>query len=426
MRAIGRWSLAALVVNSIVGSGIFGLPSDLARLTGEASPWVVLLAGAAVGTVMACFAEVASYFDQAGGPYLYTRVTFGRLLGIQTGWMFWLVRVAAPAANANLFVTYAGEFWPRASQPIPRLLILTLLIGFLAHVNFRGVRGGAHLSDIFTIAKLVPLLLVAAAGAIYLLAHHRIEVVRVPATTSSWLKAILLLVFGYGGFESALAPMDEVKDPRRDAAFALFTALITCTLLYSVIQWVVIEVLPDPAHSGRPLADVARLVMGRGGAALIALGALVSTYGNLSANMLAVPRITFALAESRDFPAVFAAVHPRFRTPYVSILVFAVLTWLLALLGNFAWNVTLSAVARLFYYGLVCAALLVLRRRKPGHAMFRLPGGALFSLLGIGVCTVLISQVNLSGSMILLATVLVALFNWILVRNRRTSEMSAG
>ncbi len=166
--------------------------------------------------------------------------------------------------------------------------------------------------------------------------------------------------------------------------------------------------------------------MGRGGAALIALGALVSTYGNLSANMLAVPRITFALAESRDFPAVFAAVHPRFRTPYVSILVFAVLTWLLALLGNFAWNVTLSAVARLFYYGLVCAALLVLRRRKPGHAMFRLPGGALFSLLGIGVCTVLISQVNLSGSMILLATVLVALFNWILVRNRRTSEMSAG
>ena len=414
------------MVNSIVGSGIFGLPSDLARLTGKASPWAVLLGGAAVGTVMACFAEVASYFDQAGGPYLYTRFTFGRLLGIQTGWMLWLVRVAAPAANANLFVIYAGEFWPRASQPLPRLVILTLLIGFLALVNLRGVRGGAHVSDIFTVAKLVPLLLVGSAGAIYLLAGHTVEMVSVPATTSSWLKSILLLVFGYGGFESALAPMNEAKDPRHDAAFALFTGLITCTLLYTVIQWVVIGVLPDPAHSGRPLADVARLVMGRSGAALIALGALVSAYGNLGANMLAVPRITFALGDRGDFPTVFAAVHPRFRTPYISILAFALLTWLLALLGNFSWNVTLSAVARLFYYGLVCAALLVLRRKRPGVAVFYLPGGAFFSVLGIGVCTVLITQVNLSGSLILLATVLVALLNWMLVRNRRAGELSAG
>ncbi|HXP15774.1 MAG TPA: amino acid permease [Terriglobales bacterium] len=417
VRAIGRWSLAALMVNSIIGSGVFGLPSEVARLVGGASPWAVLLAGAAVAIIMACFAEVASYFSEAGGPYLYSRVAFGRLVGIETGWMLWLARITAPAASANLFVTYASEFWPRATQAGPRLAILSLLIGVLALVNFRGVRGGAQVSNVFTVAKLAPLFAVALAGTAYLLAGHGVDTEAASAGgVSPWLKAMLLLVFAYGGFEGALTPMSEAKDPRRDAAFALFTALITCTLLYTLIQWAVIGILPHAAQAARPLADVARILRGGAGAILIASGALISIYGYLSANMLAVPRITFALAERGDFPSLFAAVHPRFRTPYVSIAVFALLTWLLALLGSFSWNVTLSAVARLFYYGLVCAALPVLRRREPAAARFRLPGGVFFALLGVGICLVLITQVNLSGSLILLATVLVAFFNWILVR----------
>ena len=225
-------------------------------------------------------------------------------------------------------------------------------------------------------------------------------------------------MFAYGGFETAMTPLSEAKNPRRDAAFALFTALVTCTLLYSVIQWVVVGVLPDPGHSERPLADVARLAFGHGGAAFVSVGALISVYGYLSANILGVPRITFALAENGDFPSIFAAIHPRFRTPYVSILAFALLSWLLSLLGSFTWNATLSAVARLLYYGLVCAALPVLRRKQPGAAMFRLPGGIFFAVLGVGICAALITGVNLSGSLILLATALVAALNWVLVRGR--------
>jgi amino acid transporter len=236
---------------------------------------------------------------------------------------------------------------------------------------------------------------------------------------------MLLLVFAYGGFEAALTPMSEAKNPRRDVAFALFAALFTCTVLYTMIQWAVVGILPDPAHSERPLADVAKIVLGNAGAALIAVGALVSVYGYLSANMLAVPRITFALAETGDFPSVFAAIHPRFHTPYFSILVFAFLTWLLASLGSFAWNVTLSAVARLFYYGLVCAALPVLRRKQPGAALFRLPGGYFFAALGVAICVVLITQIQLSGSLILLATVAAALVNWILVRKRQRPAVPA-
>lgn len=419
MRAIGRWSLAALVINSIIGSGIFGLPSDVARLIGRASPWAVLGAGAAAGVIMSCFAEVASQFTQAGGPYLYARAAFGRLIGIEMGWMLWLVRLAAPAATANLFVIYCGEFWPHAKDPLPRFLILTFLYGVLTLINYRGVRASTQVSNVFTVAKLVPLFLVAIAGSFYLLAGHKAApILPAGAGTGAWLKACLLLVFAYGGFETALTPLSEAKNPRRDAAFALFTALITCTLLYSAIQWVVVGTLADPAHSERPLADVARLVFGNGGAAFVSVGALVSVVGYLSANMLGVPRITFALAENGDFPSIFAAIHPRFRTPYVSILAFALLSWLLALLGSFTWNATLSAVARLLYYGLVCAALPVFRRKQPHAAMFRLPAGTLFAVLGVGICAVLITGVNLSGSLILLATAAVAMVNWLLVRKR--------
>jgi amino acid transporter len=375
---------------------------------------------------MACFAEVASQFTQAGGPYLYVRAAFGRLLGIEMGWMLWLVRLAAPAATADLFVTYCGEFWPQVKEPLPRFLILTFVYGLLTLINYRGVRASTLVSNVFTVAKLVPLFLVAIVGSIYLAMGHRaISVLPTGVGADAWLKACLLLVFAYGGFETALTPLGEARNPRRDAAFALFLSLITCTVLYTAIQWVVIGVLPDPTHSERPLADVARLALGRGGAAFVSVGALVSVYGYLSANILGVPRITFALAENGDFPSIFAAIHPRFRTPYISILAFALLSWLLALFGNFTWNATLSAVARLLYYGLVCAALPVFRRKQPGAAMFRLPGGTYFAVLGAGICVVLIAGVSLSGSLILLATASVALINWMIVRKKRTDPAAA-
>ncbi len=423
VRAIGRWSLVALTVNSIIGSGIFGLPSVVAGLVGKSSPWAVLLAGAAVGIVIACWAEVASRFTEAGGPYLYARVAFGRLAGIEVGWLLWLSQLAAPAANANLFVIYLREFWPHAQDPVPRFFILTFLVGFLALINYRGVDIGTKVNNFFTIAKLLPLLAVVIVGSIYLFrAHHSSSVplmASTPTTPGSWLKAILLLVFAYGGFETALTPMAEAKDPRRDTVFALFAALVICTLLYTSIQWIVIGVLPDAAQSERPLADAARLVMGRGGAGLIAIGALVSVYGYLSAKILAVPRLTFALAERGDFPSFFAAVHPRFRTPHVSILVFALLVWALSLFGSFTWNLTLSAAARLFYYAIGCAALPILRKKQPGETKFHLPAGNFLAVVGVIICAVLLTQVDRSKSLILVGTLVVAGMNWMWVRNRK-------
>ncbi len=422
LRAIGRWSLVALVVNSVIGSGVFGLPSAVAALIGAFSPYAVLAAGAGMSVIMGCFAEVASRFQQAGGPYLYARVAFGRFMGIQTAWMLWLGQVSAPAANANLFVIYLGEFFPHAKDPLPRALILTVLVGVLTVINVRGVRAGAQVSNLFTAAKLVPLFAVILMG-VFVLGRHHWDIALASSASpnhSQWLRAMLLLVFAYGGFETALAPMSEAENPRRDAPFALFMALLICTVTYALIQWVVVGVLPDAAHSARPLADVARLAVGPVGAALVAVGALISFYGYLSAKILGMPRVPFALAEQGDFPKIFAAVHRRYHTPYVSIVAFGALVWGFSLLGEFKWNVTLSAVARLLYYGVGCAALPVLRRKQPegAAALFTLPAGNILAVAGVVLCLLLVTQVDFGQSLILVATIALACANWAVVAGR--------
>lgn len=418
VRAIGRWSLVALTVNSILGSGIFGLPSQVAGLLGSASPWAVLGAGAAMGVIIACYGEVASQFTQTGGTYIYCREAFGRLTGLQVGWMMMLSRLTACAANANLLVIYLGTFWPRVANPGARFAVITALLGVLLYVNYRGVRDGAIVSNFFVVAKLLPLGIICVAGAYYLFGHRSVSWPDVGAHPGTWRDAMLLLFFAYGGYEAAMNPLGEARNPKRDAPFALFAALAIITFIYVLIQWIVVAVLTPATASPRPLADVAHILLGPAGAAMVAVGAVVSVYGYLSANFLTGPRATFAFAEQGDFPGAFAAVHARHRTPYVSVIVFAALCWMLALGGSFAWNVTLSAVARLFYYGAVCAAVPVLRRKQPNQAWFRLPAGPAFALVGVTICLVLLTGADFSKSLILLATIVIALFNWFVVRKR--------
>jgi APA family basic amino acid/polyamine antiporter len=420
VRAMGRWTLVALVINTIVGSGIFGLPSLVWKYVGGAAPWAYLLAGAGIGIIMACFAEVASRFTEAGGPYLYARAAFGRFLGIEMGWLLWLVRLSAAAAGANLFIIYLAEFWPGAKQPLARALVLTALLGVLAAINYCGVKSGARMSNVFTVAKLVPLGLFVVVGGAFLLLRGT------PAPLAStlhpaaedWLQAVLVLVFAYGGFEAAMIPLAEATDPRRDAPFALLVSLAVCAALFTLVQIVVQGTLADPGQTDRPLAAAARQFMGTAGARFISLGALISLYGYLSANLLHTPRLTFALAERDDFPPIFAAVHRRFRTPHVSIVVFAALVWVMGMAGNFRWNVVLSAVARLFAYGAVCTAMLVLRRKQPGEARFPLPAGPLFGVLGIAFALVLVSRMGRAELAIIAGTMLIALLNWLWARQR--------
>jgi basic amino acid/polyamine antiporter, APA family len=418
VRVIGRWSLTALMVNSIIGGSIFGLPSLLAAKVGSLSPLSYIGAGAGMLIIAGCVAEVSSRYEETGGLYLYARDAFGRFVGLLVAWLTWLTRIAAPAAVANLFCVYLAQFFPAVGSQMGRLLVLIVLIGQLTYFNYVGVRTGKHVSDAFTAAKVGFLLLFVVTGLGVLLLHPEIRVPSSvpPLSAKAWFDTILLLVFAYGGFEGALFVGGETTNPKRDTPIALLRALVVVCVIYTAVQFVAVSTLPSPATSSRPLSDAAQRFLGPLGASAIGLGALVSSYGYLSANLLHAPRVTFAMAEQGDFPSFFGAVHRRYHTPFLSILVYAAALFIFSVLGNFHWNAVLSAVSRLGIYGVMALAVPVLRNRRDGKALFLLPFPYAFSALALLFSLVLITQMGRAEFYVVGSTCVIALLNWLLVR----------
>ncbi len=388
VRAIGRFDLTAAVVNGVIGSSVFGMPARLAELLGTDSPWGYVIAGLFTLLVVLCFAEVASRFQEAGGPYLYTRVTYGSLVGFEVGWLTYWVRATAVAANLNIFAEYLGRLVPQAGAGPGRLLIMTLVLGVIVAINVVGVRTATWAVNLFTVAKLLPLVLLIVLGLPQVqaatLASQAVQDPR-------WLEAIVLLVFAYGGFDAPLIPAGEAKSPRRDTAFALLVALGVIATVYALVQLAVAGLVPSVAGTKAPVAAAFGQILGGPGVTLAAVAAMTSVWGYCVGNVLQSPRLLYAMAERGELPGVFARVHERFRTPHVAIAAFAVCTIGLAAWGNFEWNATLSAVVRLVTYALTCAAVLVLRQRQP-HELpgFQMPAARVLAPLGAVLCVGLI------------------------------------
>ena len=431
VRSIGRWSLAALVLNGIIGSGVFVQPGTIAGMLGWSSLLAWVLAALFTAAFIFTFAEVASRFTGAGGAYLYTKVAFGRFVGLQMGWMTYFVRTISAAVQANLFTTYLAEFWPWAATRVGNVALTTALIGILVTINIRSVLSGARVSNAFALVKLTPLLLFGALGIAWLLLGRAVEPVQASnASAAGWLGALLLLMFAYGGFESALIPLAEAKDPRRDAPFALILGLALVTLIYLAAQLTVLTTLTDPTATNRPLAASARVMLGEPGALAITAVALLSVTGWLASNLLNVPRLTMAMAERGEMPKIFGRIHPVFRTPWFSILAFGVVSWILALQAGLLQNISLAAVSRLFTYGLVCAALPQLRRMEArgdpaaGEARFRVTGGVVLGIVGVLISLVLGSRMNLREAATLAVVVVIATVHWLVLRRRAPTGVS--
>jgi basic amino acid/polyamine antiporter, APA family len=422
-RSIGTWGLTALVVNTIIGSGIFGIPTPLNAVVHRASPLAMVMAGLGIGLVMACAAEVSSRFSEPGGAYLYARAAFGRFVGMQVGWFSWLAPMGTSAAAANLFTSYLAAYLPFAGTAPGRATLITTLFAFLALANCAGVKVGANLSSVFTVAKILPLLLLIVLGMLYFVHHPQTfeHAQPAPPGISPWVDAMLLLSFAYGGFENAILPAGEVKDPRKTFPIALAAGLLLCIALYSLVQFVSVATIgTDPAE--RPLASVAELLVGSAGAAFITIAAMISTFGHLSAVQLATPRLTYSLAERHDFPAFFGRIHRRFQTPYISILIFSAITCILALSGTFRWAIAMASGALIVIYASICASLIKLRRMHGNEALLRIPFGPAVAYVCIAFGFVLLARLTLREGFLLLVTFAVATLHWLAVRNRAYPE----
>jgi APA family basic amino acid/polyamine antiporter len=395
VRSIRRWDLIAIAINAIIGAGIFGLPSDVYARIGSYSLIAFVACALVVTLIILCFAEVGSRFSETGGPYLYAREAFGPTLGFEVGWLIWLARLTAFAANCNLLVSYLGYFWTDATAGTGRAATIILVVVSLAAINILGVRQAAIVSNLFTVGKLVPLLIFIVAGLFFLSPHNYSFAVQ-PAY-APFSQSVLKLIYAFSGFEMAVIPAGEVRDPRRQVPLALVVAIAVVALLYILIQVVCIGTLPELAASQRPLADAATRFLGHAGGALISAGALISIVGNLNIIVLSGSRIPFAMAEQNQLPSFVGRVHQRFFTPYVAILISAAVMLVLALSGTFIYALTISTIARLLTYAATCAALPVFRRRKNAPpAKFNIPGGTVAALASLALAAWLLSNSTLA------------------------------
>jgi len=394
-REIGQLGFAAIALNGVIGAGIFALPAIAAAKSGSFSPWLFLICAVLIMTVVLSFARAASFFRDTGGPIQYASIAFGPFVGFQTGWLVYIGRLAAIGANISLMVTYAGWFWAPLASGLGHQLTVTLTFVLLAAFNIVGVRQSMNVVFLFSALKLIPLSLLILLG----LVHIQPDILLHPdlPVSGNLGETILILLYAFVGFESAVVPAGEARNPRKDIPRAITLTVLTITVVYFLIQLVSVSVLPELASSKTPLADVAVILMGATGAALLTFGAVFSIGGNCSASMLSAPRMTYALAKMGSLPEWFGKIHPRTRTPLNSILFYAVLGLVLALSGSFVWLAVVSTLARLLSYILGVAALPVLEKRiEKTEGQFRLKGGYLVPAIALGLCLWLITFASMT------------------------------
>ena len=408
-KKLSTFDVFCLGVNAIIGSGIFLFPGILAREAGPASIVAFLICGMLLVFVALCYAELGSIYKRNGGSYVYAREAFGPAIGFAVGWMSWVTAIFSWAAVANAVSSYAGYFNPVFNSIFVGKCMACGLVLIFGILNYRGIKLGAWAVNIFTLAKLAPLILFISIGVFYVSAErfHPFWV----TGGGTFGHAIFLALWPLQGFEIVPLPAGETDRPQRAVPIATIGSLLCVTLIYVLVQAVAVGVFAGlSGATDRPLADAAAIFLGPAGATVIALGAVISMIGYTAGNALGGPRFLSALAEDKCLPPRLSAPHPRFFTPSKAILLTTCITFCAALLLNFQQLVILSNLAVICQYLSTCSALIWLRRKKPElERTFKIPCGSVVAMIGCAISLWLIRQVNVE-ELVFAAAVLAAGF----------------
>ena len=421
LRAVGVLGLGAAIFNCTVGGGIFRLPSGAARAAGSAAPFVYLICAAVIACVVLCFAEVGSRVPRTGGPYAYVEAAYGRYPGFLAGVLLWIIGTTAVAGVGSAFAEGVAAL---AGVPVIRAPVVVGAFVLLAAVNIRGIEQGTRLVMIASIAKLLPLLVFVGVG-VFFVQPSNLVIAAVPPA-SDLARAAMILFFAFMGVESALVPSGEVRDPVRTVPRALALAMIGVTALYLCIHLVAAGLMGPGLATATvaPLAFAAERFLGKPGYVLLLIGASISMFGYMSGMTLAAPRALWKFADEGLLPKWLAAIHVRFRTPHVAIIVQSLLVTALAVFHSFEQLAVIANLAALLLYAAVAVATLVLRRRDVRHdgaPPFRVPGGALVPALTVALIGWLLTSITQTEWAALVATLAVASCFYV-VRSRFASH----
>ncbi len=389
-RSLGFWPAAAVIVGTVIGSGIFLVSADMIAAVGSPSMvFVVWIFGGILSLFGALtYAELSAAMPGAGGEYVYLNAAYGPFFGFIYGWtQTWVAKSASIATLATGFYTYLGDFYPgldallyTAAIPIgPRggafevrygQVFGIVLILFLAGVNYLGVRLGGNIQVALTGLKIALIAGVIVIGLISGQGHTSNFQTAMPANpggVAGFFAALVAALWAYDGWNNAGMLGSEIERPERNLPRALILGTASVIGIYLLTNLTYFYVLsgPEVGASARVAADVMRRAMGPAGSSLVSVAAMISIFAALNGSILSGSRVPYAMARGGYFFASIGRVHPRFHTPGPSILLLGAWSSLLLLSGQFRELYTLVIFPSWILYGMTAAAVLVLRRKNP-------------------------------------------------------------
>ncbi len=421
-RDIGVLAAGFLVLNGVIGAGIFGLPGRLVEQAGILGPWLIVIFGAFIITVAWTFAAIASYFNKTGGPVAYANRAFGPLVGFQTGWLLYIGRVSAIAANINVLFNYAAYLWDAASGEIVRGIMFFIIIGGITVVNVMGIKKAMQVLNVITLFKLIPIILL-----ILLAIPHLTPEGVLPGDLPSFDDSsglVLLILYAFVGFEGALVTAGETKNPKKTIPRALISGILVITAIYFTVSLTYANVVKD-GGGDTPLVEMAEVLIGPVGGVIIIITAIFSILGNAMAIVVAAPRMTFAMAEEGTIPKWFGEVHDQYATPANSIVFLGVLAFLLAISGTFVYLAIASTLARMIAYAICMVSIHNIRKKADLQTRAdatKLPGGYIIPAIAFVVCLFAISQSTMQSWIYMFIFVLIGSVLYYLQR-RHTGKL---
>jgi APA family basic amino acid/polyamine antiporter len=422
-RALGPWSTVAIIMGTVIGSGIFLVPTDMIKAVGTpGTVFAVWVFGGVLSLFGALtYAELSAALPAAGGEYAYLTAAYGPFWGFLYAWtQTWVAKSASIAALATAFYRYLADFLPGLQAPLYVIqwpigpgggpleirygqLLAICLILFLSAVNYRGVQVGGHVQVAVTALKVLLIGAVIAIGLLSRQAHVlnlSTSTTPIPGGAAGFFVALVAALWAYDGWNNAGMLGSEVENPQRTFPLALIagvTAIIGVYLLTNLAYFSVLNA-GEVASSDRVASDMMRRIAGPHGAGAVSVAAMISIFAALNGSILSGSRVPYAMARDGYFFQQIGRVHPTFRTPSTSILLLGVWSSLFVLSGHYSDLYNAVIFPSWILYGMTAAAVIVLRQKDPNLVRpYRTWGYPWVPLAFVGVTILLLYQTLVSS-----------------------------
>ncbi|WP_125154330.1 APC family permease [Clostridium rectalis] len=393
-KELGLFVATALVAGNMIGSGVFMLPSTLALKSGPGATMIAWFV-TGIGSIFLAlsFAKLGSKIPKSGGPYEYSKVAFGDFVGFLNAWLYWTASWIGNAAIITAVASYSGSLIPAIKNSgVIAFLYTSALLWLFTIINILGTKKAGIIQTVLTIFKLLLFLIFIIVAAYHFNSDFITPIFPEGKGVSTIPAAAVSTLWAFTGFESSSVNAEEIKNPKRNVGLSTILGISIAIIAYMLISFFSMGAMSqgDLAQKTSPIVDIMAQYLGKGVIKFLLIGSIISVLGTIIGWILTTARMSYAVARDGIFPGVFKKVHPKYNTPYVSLIINAILTNILlymnyseSLLSAFNFMILLATLSYLPVYALTSAAeILILTKREKDFTVSKFLKGALIPLLG--------------------------------------------